>query len=99
MPAQTHRYEDLKAELLQDSETRAAYEALEPAYQVTCLRIERGLTQEELARKAHMRQPHIARLESGRTTPSLATLRRVAEALDARLVVRLEPKEWESPAT
>jgi transcriptional regulator with XRE-family HTH domain len=76
---------------LQDPEVRAAYEDLEPAYQVACLRIEQGMTQEELARKVGTRQPNIARLESGRRTPSLGLLRRVAEALGARLIVRIEP--------
>jgi len=40
----TVRYEDVKEELLRDSEVRAAYDALEPAYQAACRRIERGLT-------------------------------------------------------
>ena len=93
MTVKTVPYEVLKERSLRDPEVRAAYEALEPAYQVACLRIERGLTQEELAHKARMRQPNIARLESGRITPSLDTLRRIAEALDAELVVRLEPRK------
>jgi len=85
-------YEVLKERSLQDPEVRAAYDALEPAYQVACLRIERGMTQEELAQEVGTKQPNIARLESGRVSPSLGLLRRVAEALGARVVVRLEPK-------
>jgi len=42
-------YEVVKQECLKDPETRAAYDALETAYQVACLRIERGLTQQQLA--------------------------------------------------
>lgn len=92
MPPKTIPYETLKARWLGDPEVRAAYEALEPAYQVARLRIERGLTQAELAERVGTRQPNIARLESGRLTPSLDLLRRVAEALNAELVVRIEPK-------
>jgi DNA-binding XRE family transcriptional regulator len=92
MTVKTIPYEALKERSLQDPEVRAAYEALEPSYQVACLRIERGMTQEELAEKVGTRQPNIARLESGQVTPSLPLLQRVAEALDARLVVRIEPK-------
>jgi len=92
MAAKTIPYEVLKERSLQDPEVRAAYEALEPAYQVACLRIERGMTQEELAQRAGTQQPNIARLESGRHTPSIDLLQRVAEALDARLVVHIEPK-------
>ncbi len=33
-------------------------------------------------------QPAIARLESGRVSPSIAFLEEVAEALDAKLIVR-----------
>ena len=93
MTVKTIPYEVLKERSLQDPEVRAAYDALEPAYQVACLRIEQGMTQEELAHKVGTKQPNIARLESGKVTPSLPYLRRVAEALGARLVVRIEPKQ------
>ena len=79
-------------EQMQDPEFRAAYEALEPAYQITRLRILRGLTQEQLAEKVGTKQPSIARLESGRSTPSLDFLQRVAEALDAEVEVRIVPR-------
>ncbi|MHB0875409.1 MAG: helix-turn-helix domain-containing protein [Anaerolineae bacterium] len=92
MSGKTISYELLKERSLSDPQVREAYEALEPAYQVACLRIERGMSQEELARRAGTHQPSVARLESGRSTPSLRMLRRLAEALDARLVVRIEPK-------
>jgi transcriptional regulator with XRE-family HTH domain len=37
-------------------------------------------------------QPAIARLENANVQPSIAFLQQVADALDLRLVVRLEPK-------
>lgn len=80
------------AEQMQDPEFRAAYEALEPAYQIARLRILRGLTQEQLAEKVGTKQPSIARLESGRSTPSLDFLQRVAEALDAQVEIRIVPR-------
>jgi predicted transcriptional regulator len=80
------------AEQMQDPEFRAAYEALEPAYQIARLRILRGLTQEQLAEKVGTKQPSIARLESRRSTPSLDFLQRVAEALDAEVEVRIVPR-------
>jgi len=52
-----------------------------------------GLTQEELARKMGTTQPVIARLESGRTRPSLRTLERLAAATDSRLLVSFKPVE------
>lgn len=41
-----------------------------------------GLTQVALAKKANMKQPYLARLESGaETNPTLDVLRRLAKAL------------------
>lgn len=80
------------AEQMQDPEFRAAYEALKPAYQIARLRILRGLTQEQLAEKVGTKQPSIARLESGRSRPSLDFLQRVAEALDAQVEIRIVPR-------
>ena len=86
-------WEEVKARLLADPETKAAYDALEPAYQIARLRIAKGLTQEELAERAGVRQPNIARLESGKHQPTLDLLRRVAEALGYRLDLRFVPAE------
>lgn len=51
------------------------------------LRKERGMTQSELAKAAHLAQPAIARLECKTTVPQLNTLLRVLDALDQRLEV------------
>jgi len=92
------QFEEWEAEQMEDPEFRAAAQDLEPAYQIARLRILRGLTQEQLAELVGTRQPSIARLESGRSEPRLSFLRRVAEALDAQLEVRIIPLE-ETPAT
>jgi transcriptional regulator with XRE-family HTH domain len=81
------------AEALGDPEFREAWEASDPAYQVARLRILRGLTQQQLAERVGTRQPSIARLESGREEPKLGFLRRVAEALGAKVEVRIVPLE------
>lgn len=47
------------------------------------LRLKKGLTQVELAKKAKTVQPYIAFLESGeKRNPSLAVLQRLAKALE-----------------
>lgn len=61
-------------------------------YQIACLRILRGLTQEQLAEKVGTKQPSIARLESGRSTPNLDFLQRVAEALNTQVEIRIVPR-------
>ena len=77
---------------MEDPAFREEYEALEPEFalirQLIDLRIKRGLSQRQVAERAGMKQPSIARLEGG-STASLQTLRRVAAALDAEVQVRI----------
>jgi len=47
---------------------------------VAAFRARHGLSQSQLARQLGMRQPHVARLQSGDQEPSLATLARLADA-------------------
>ena len=51
------------------------------------LREAAGLTQAELAARADMLQPVVARLEGGRSAPQLATLRRYVRALGGEVEV------------
>lgn len=80
-----------------DPELKAEYDRLGPTYaaiaDVIRLRLQLGLTQEQLAQKMGKQQPAIARLEAGRVKPSIAFLTELAEALDARLVLRIEGKD------
>jgi len=55
-------------------------------------RLSKGLTQEELARALNTKQASIARLESGNSLPSLSMVKKVAEALDAELEIKLQPR-------
>ena len=89
-------WKEHKKKLLRDPEFRKEYEALEPEYRLTSslirLRLAKGLTQEQLARLLDTKQESIARLESGNSLPSLSTVKKVAEALDAELEINLRPK-------
>lgn len=84
----------LKKRLLAGPETKAEYEAQTAEFAVAreliAARVRAGLTQEQLAEKMQTTQSTIARLESGRTLPSLRTLSRYADATGSRAVVRLE---------
>jgi len=52
-----------------------------------------GLTQEELARRMGTKQPALSRLERGGfQKANIETLRKIAEALNGRLIVKIEPK-------
>ena len=67
-------------------EAKAAFELAE---RVREAREHIGVTQAELASRIGSTQPAIARLEAGGSSPSFATLRRIAAALGLELVVEL----------
>jgi transcriptional regulator with XRE-family HTH domain len=48
------------------------------------IRLERGMTQEQLAGKAGVTREYIARLEAGLYDPSLSTIERLAKALKVK---------------
>lgn len=89
-----------KKQLMKDPEFREEYEALETEYKLAAtlirLRLAKGLTQAQLAALLNTKQESIARLESGRSLPSLSMVRRVAAALDAELEINLRPKRQSS---
>ena len=80
---------------MQDLEYRRAYDALEGEFALagamTAAREKAGLTQKEVAQRMHTTQSNIARLESGRSTPSTRTLAKFAEAVGTRLKISFEP--------
>ncbi|MBC8264795.1 MAG: helix-turn-helix domain-containing protein [Anaerolineales bacterium] len=90
-------FDQVLDELMQDPEFRREYEALEPEYQLARqfinLRLERGLTQAQLAERMGTKQSAVSRLENIGINPTIGYLRQVAEALDARLEITLKPLE------
>jgi len=89
-------WKEHKKQLMKDPEFRKEYEVLETEYKLAAalirLRLAKGMTQEQLAALLNTKQESIARLESGSSLPSLSTVRRVANALDAELEINLRPK-------
>jgi DNA-binding XRE family transcriptional regulator len=88
-------FSEYKKSLLGDPEFRAAYDELEPEFELIAsliaLRGRRGMSQDDLAEAVGTKQPAIARIESGRYRGmSVATLEKMARALDAKLVIRFE---------
>lgn len=85
---------NLKATLLADADTRAAYDALADEFgmarELVAARSRAGLTQAEVAERMGTTQSVIARLEGGKRQPSMRTVQRYASAIGCRAVVRLE---------
>ncbi len=82
------------AEWRKDPAFRESYEALEGEFalaaQVIEARARAGLTQEELAKRMGTSQSAVARLESGKARPSVATLEKLAKATGSKLRIALE---------
>ena len=81
-------FEVWEKEALKDPELRAEYDRQQPEFAVIRARIEKGLTQEELAKKVGTKQSVISRLESGRANPSVAFLKKLAQALNSHLEIK-----------
>ena len=86
-------WDRLKGDLLKDPATRAAYEARRPAYELASMLIDirtrLGITQRQLAARAKMTQPEIARLESAQVHPTWETVSRILGAVGAELDVKV----------
>ena len=71
-----------------------AYNALEDEFALAAALIDArasaGLSQKDVARRMKTSQPTIARLEGGRSNPSLGTLRRYARATGTRLKISFD---------
>ncbi len=87
-------YKTLKTQLLKNKEIKKNYENLRPEFELARLlikkRLEKGLTQKELAKKIDTKQSAISRLESGNYNPSINFLKKVIEALGGRLKVMIK---------
>lgn len=87
-------YKQFKRELLKNRKVKESYEKLMPEFEIVEMiirkRIEKGLTQKELAEKIGTKQSAISRLESGNYNPTLRLLRKVSRAIGAKLEIRLE---------
>jgi ribosome-binding protein aMBF1 (putative translation factor) len=90
------RISDMHKKWMKEPKYRKAYEALEEEFVLASAVMDvwkrAGLTQAQLARKMGTTQPVVARLESGRTRPSMRTLGRLAEATGSRLRISFEPR-------
>lgn len=96
------RITDLHKQWIKEPRYKKACDELEEEFvlasAVMDVRNRAGLTQKELARKMGTTQPVVARLESGRSRPSMRTLERLAHATGSRLLISFELREGRRPA-
>ena len=85
------------AEHIKDPEFKKAWHNLDPEFELLesmiKAREKAGLTQAELAKRIGTRQPALSRLERGGfKKATVETLKKIADALDTRLVIKLQAK-------
>jgi len=97
MKAKMLTYDEMKAKMLDNPAIRAEYERIEREEMpmldaILSARKEAGLTQAQVAERMGTKATAVARLEaalvSGKHSPSIATLRKYANALGKQLDVR-----------
>ena len=90
-------HSDLKKKALKQRKVKEEYDALEPEFsllrELLQARQNAGLSQAEVASKMGTKAPAITRLESsltsGKHSPSIATLKKYAQALGCHLEIKL----------
>lgn len=89
-------WDSLKSEMLQNSQVKAEYDALQPEYEVVRAvlnaRKENHLTQQQLADRTGIDRSDISKLENGNSNPSLKLLQRLAEGMGMTLKLEFVPK-------
>ena len=89
--------QQLTEELMKDPEFKREYEALQPEMDIKRAimeaRISAGLTQMELSERSGISQADICRLEKGTRNPSIALLKRLADAMNSTLKIEFVPKK------
>lgn len=96
-PKKTHR--EMVEQWKQEPEFKAAYDELETEYsllrELLLARQRSGLTQAEVAEKMGTKPPAVTRLETAlsdnRHSPTIATLKKYAQAVGCKLEVHLVP--------
>ena len=82
-------HNEIKKLLLDDHEIESEYNELSPIYElkkeIIRLRIEKGLSQKDLAALMGTKQSAISRLENGSYNPSVEFLNRIAHTLGKEL--------------
>ncbi|HEX6198100.1 MAG TPA: helix-turn-helix transcriptional regulator [Jiangellaceae bacterium] len=86
----------LRDRRMREPDAQESYAATALAYElgraVRQLREQHGWSQSELGHRCDMTQSAVARFEAGGTMPTLPVLSRLADALDADLVVNVKPR-------
>ena len=90
-------HSELKEKALKRKKVKAQYESLEPEFKLLHdllkARQKAGLSQADIAKRMGTKAPAVTRLESsltsGKHSPSIATIKKYADALDCHLEIKI----------
>ena len=86
---------EFKKELLEDPEVKAAYDELQPEYDIIQAMIDtrksQHMTQKDLSEATGITQADISRIENGTRNPSLEMVKRLAAGMGMRLKLEFIP--------
>ena len=86
-------FNTIKKQSLKNKKVMKAYNDLDLEFsiinQIIDKRVKMGMSQKDLALKIGTKQPSIARFESGDYNPTISFLKKVSEALDSKLVIKI----------
>jgi DNA-binding XRE family transcriptional regulator len=98
--AKTMVWDEIREQLLSDPTVKAEYELLAGEFSLAgrliALRKATGKSQREFAQMVGMKQPQLARLESGQQVPKLDTLRKIAAGAGYTVELHFVPGEPKS---
>ncbi len=90
-------YADFKKKSLENLEVKAAYDALQPEYDIIQAMIDarksQNMTQKDLAEATGITQADISRIENGTRNPSLEMVKRLAAGMGMRLKLEFIPAQ------
>ena len=89
--------DSLRRKLLSDSEVKSHYDEIKVEFDIAreliAMRKELGFTQRDLAERTGIKQPQLARIESGKQSPRLETLKAIASRAGYSVEIRLIPNQ------
>ena len=84
---------DVKEIILKDHEVKREYDLLQSEYdflvQMYKARMKRNVTQKQLSKLSGIDQSNISKIETGEYSPSLKTMKKIADALNTDLKIEL----------
>ena len=89
-------FDDVLSSFMQDPKFKKEWDALEPEAQLSKLlykaRIEHHLTQHDLSVLTGINQSNLSKIESGKSSPSLKTIKKIADKLGYTINLQFVPK-------